>query len=147
MMTMKGKRKDASPPTALPATLTLAEALEVTPNAARVITTAALPWRILHTNKAWSDLTGYRFTDVVGKTCRVLQGPATQETARKALRDAIEMRERVQTRLINYTFDGKPFECVIDCVPLMGGAHYCATITGVLITDGSVPILKGPSNP
>ena len=29
--------------------------------------------RIVHANKAWSDLTGYHLRDVEGKTCKFLQ--------------------------------------------------------------------------
>ena len=44
--------------------LTLAEAIRITPEA-RIVTTATYPYTIVHTNRAWSEMTGYRFTEVV----------------------------------------------------------------------------------
>ena len=47
---------------------TLAEAIGITPEA-RIITTATYPYTIVHTNRAWSEMTGYRFTEVVRADC------------------------------------------------------------------------------
>ena len=47
--------------------ITLADALGLT-DQPRVVTTAAAPYTIVHTNKAWSELTGYKFHEVSGKT-------------------------------------------------------------------------------
>ena len=51
---------------------TLADALGLTEDA-RVVTTAEPPYTIVHTNTAWSKVTGYCFHEVFGKTCAFLQ--------------------------------------------------------------------------
>lgn len=124
-------------------TVSLADAIAVTPEC-RVVTTAAEPWTIIHTSKAWSQLTGYRFLDVVGKSCSMLQGPNTEVSAKDMLHAAIKSRKPVKTQLVNYTKDGQPFRCEIECLPVQGGTHFVATIRGTPIMDGSVRPLKSP---
>ena len=43
----------------------------------RVITEAERPYRIVHANRAWLEVTGFRLNAVVGNTCKILQGPET----------------------------------------------------------------------
>lgn len=117
--------------------LTLAEALAIT-DEARVVTLAKEPYSIVHTNRAWSELTGYRFTEVVGKSCALLQGPATSAASLKQLNESIRAKRRVKTQLVNYTKAGTPILVSIECSPVVGGSHYYATLSGAPITDGSV---------
>jgi PAS domain S-box-containing protein len=119
--------------------LTLGQALALTEDA-RVITTADSPMRIIHTNRAWSNLTGYKFAEVAGATCKVLQGPATQRKTIEMLGKAIEKSQRVKAKIVNYTRDGQPFINEIDCRPVEGGTHFYATIKGEPIVDGSVAV-------
>jgi len=120
----------------------LAEALAITPDA-RCVTTASKPYTIVHTNKAWSELTGWKFTEVVGKSCTVLQGPDTSKEALELLHDAVAANRAVKTQLVNYTKAGKPIMMTIDCAPVTGGSHFCATLTAKPITDGSVAPTAG----
>ena len=48
---------------------TLAEALTITDEPV-VITTGTAPYKIVHTNKAWAELTGYIFTEAVSALLR-----------------------------------------------------------------------------
>lgn len=43
----------------------------------RVVTEPAQPYRILHVNRAWCETTGYAEDQLLGNTCRMLQGPET----------------------------------------------------------------------
>jgi PAS domain S-box-containing protein len=97
---------------------------------ARIITLAAPPYSIVHTNKAWSELTGYKFADVSGKSCGFLQGPQTTDAALEVLRTAIRVGEPVTVKLVNYARDGTPFYNTIECDMVQGGTHYYATIRG-----------------
>lgn len=56
----------------------------------RVITEAAPPYRIVHANQAWCKATGYASAELIGKSCKVLQGP---ETCQKTLK----VRRRPET--------------------------------------------------
>ena len=42
-----------------------------------VVTEADPPWHILDVNERWCELTGFTRDEVLGNTCRMLQGPAT----------------------------------------------------------------------
>ena len=44
--------------------LTLAQALELTTEC-RLVTTASRPFKIVHTNRAWSELTQFKFSEAV----------------------------------------------------------------------------------
>ena len=57
--------------------VSLSEALSLSDDA-RIVTAATPPYTIVHTNTAWSKITGYKFHEVVGKTPAFLQGPATE---------------------------------------------------------------------
>ena len=78
--------------------LALDEALNIT-SAARLVTTGEAPYTIIHTNKAWHDITGWKFTEVAGQTCRLLQGPATGGPALEALHKGLRTRTPVKTEL------------------------------------------------
>jgi PAS domain S-box-containing protein len=82
----------------------------------------------------------------VGKTCKFLQGPGTQQAALKALHTAVREQRKVTISLINYRQDGQPFRNVVECSPVRGGSHFYATLTGTPITDGSVAPIMRPSS-
>ena len=46
------------------------------------MTGAEPPWPILDVNERWCELTGFTRGEVIGNTCRMLQGPATCSQAR-----------------------------------------------------------------
>jgi PAS domain S-box-containing protein len=107
--------------------LTLAEALAITDDA-RVVTTIDPPYSIIHTNKAWHDACGYKFSEVAGGSCSILQGPATEPEGRAIMQRALEARELVKVTVTNYRKDGTPFTNMIECGPVSGGTHFYATI-------------------
>ena len=82
----------------------------------------------------------------MGKTCKFLQGPDTQQAALNALNSAIKAGRFIKTTLINYTRDGQPFQSTIECGPVKGGSHFYATVTGTPIRDGSVAPLRLPAS-
>lgn len=87
--------------------LTLADALGLTDDA-RIVTRSQPPYSIVHTNRAWCEITGYKFTEVVGNTCSFLQGKATVGPALKALHKALEAQKPCHQVLLNYRRDGTP---------------------------------------
>ena len=48
----------------------------------RVITEPVAPYRIVHVNDAWRRTTGYTKEQLIGNTCKVLQGPETCQRTR-----------------------------------------------------------------
>nr|WP_281423485.1 PAS domain-containing protein [Novosphingobium profundi] len=62
-------------------------------------------------NPRFSDLTGYAQDELVGRNCRVLQGPADDQEARGQLRAFLEdeTAANVRTPIVNFRKDGTPF--------------------------------------
>mmetsp|Transcript_10544 Transcript_10544/g.16200 ORF Transcript_10544/g.16200 Transcript_10544/m.16200 type:complete len:333 (-) Transcript_10544:173-1171(-) len=64
---------------------------------------------IVYVSQGFLDLTGYTLDQVLGRNCRFLQGPGTDQSAVDIIRKGI--REGVDTSvcLLNYKADGTPF--------------------------------------
>jgi PAS domain S-box-containing protein len=64
---------------------------------------------LVHVNKAFEALTGFPACEVIGRNCRFMQGPLTDEADVERIRDAVRRRERVEVDLLNHRRDGTPF--------------------------------------
>jgi diguanylate cyclase (GGDEF)-like protein/PAS domain S-box-containing protein len=65
--------------------------------------------RILYVNDAFTRMTGWTPGDLVGRTPRVLQGPATDRETLDRLRDDLREHGSFQGQAVNYRRDGTPF--------------------------------------
>jgi hypothetical protein len=79
----------------------------------RVLTDAKPPYRIVHVNDAWCQVTGYSAKALIGKTCQVLQGPETCKETTKVRSSMLEA----------------------DSGPLPPNAPFCAPRRAVLVTS------------
>jgi PAS domain S-box-containing protein len=64
---------------------------------------------IVFANGAFLDLTGYKREDVMGRNCRLLQGPQTDRRTVDEIRKALAERRAVSVDILNYKADGTPF--------------------------------------
>lgn len=64
---------------------------------------------IIWVNPAFERVTGYSATDMVGRNCRVLQGPRTDRTVVARIHEALQQGHTVADTLLNYRKDGSPF--------------------------------------
>ncbi|KQU98018.1 histidine kinase [Mesorhizobium sp. Root102] len=64
---------------------------------------------IVFANDAFLRLTGYERNEVMGKNCRFLQGPKTDDSAIAKLRAAIDERADISVDILNYRKDGSTF--------------------------------------
>ncbi|MBK1667863.1 hypothetical protein CKO28_07425 [Rhodovibrio sodomensis] len=69
--------------------------------------------KILHANAEMCALCGYPRAQLVGRSPRVLQGPATDRARARAFRAALETHGRASVRLINYRADGEAYPVLI----------------------------------
>lgn len=64
---------------------------------------------IVFCNVAFQELTGYAREEIVGRNCRFLQGPDTDQATVQRVRDAIREGHDVEADLLNYRKDGTTF--------------------------------------
>ncbi|MDX2182671.1 MAG: PAS domain S-box protein, partial [Gemmatimonadaceae bacterium] len=88
--------------------------------------------RVVFVNEAFVRISGYTFAEMVGKRPGpMLQGPATDPTARHALRTAIRQRVPVTTDIVNYHKDGTPYWVEISLVPVPGASPGAGRIIAI----------------
>ncbi len=73
---------------------------------------------IIYVNEAFTKMTGYLPEDVIGKTPKILQGPLTDATQLKQLRNAINNLQPCEIEIINYKKSGDPFWVNLSIVPV-----------------------------
>ena len=73
---------------------------------------------IIHANTGFLSMTGYALNEVVGRSCRFLQGPKTDPSSVSVMRDAIRTGTSCQVRLLNYRKDGSVFNNLLCLRPL-----------------------------
>ena len=86
-----------------------------------VITDTSRASKIIYANKAFKALTGHDPVSVVGKSPRILQGPATDRKVLARLKQALDRGGRFEGRAINYRKDGTPFIMEWRVVPAKVG--------------------------
>lgn len=74
-----------------------------------MITEAGLGYPIIYVNPAFSQLTGYAPTEVIGKTPAILQGPETDPDVLSRLKQDLAEGNLFHGRALNYRKDGSTF--------------------------------------
>lgn len=76
---------------------------------------------LIYVNRRFQGLTGYEPAEVLGRNCRLLQGPDTDPETVAAIRHAVAAGERIDTRILNYRKDGTAFVNGLLLAPIRGG--------------------------
>jgi two-component system cell cycle sensor histidine kinase/response regulator CckA len=87
---------------------------------------------ILSVNGAFERITGYARQEVLGKNCRLLQGPRTDPEAVRTLREAIREGRPIDQEILNYRRDGTPFWNALTVSPIHDEAGRVTHFVGVL---------------
>jgi PAS domain S-box-containing protein len=64
---------------------------------------------IVYCSQGFLDLTGYKLAEVLGRNCRFLQGPGTDQNAVEVIRKGIAEGVDTSVCLLNYKADSTPF--------------------------------------
>ena len=75
---------------------------------------------IIFINPAFAQMTGYAAEEIVGRNCRFLQGPETDQTTLDEVRDAIRQRRDVAVEILNYRKNGSTFWNALFISPVYG---------------------------
>jgi len=73
---------------------------------------------LVYVNEAYQEITGYEFDEVVGRNCRFLQGPESDEDTIAEMAAAIDEKRPVTVELKNYRKDGTEFWNEVTIAPV-----------------------------
>ena len=73
---------------------------------------------LIAVNGAFCAMTGYTEAEVIGRNCRFLRGPDTENGQTEKLRSAVYGQHPALAELINYRKDGSPFRNAVMIAPL-----------------------------
>jgi len=83
---------------------------------------------LVYVNDSFVEMTGYERSEVLGRNCRFLQGPDTEDAPVERLREAIDAAEPVSVVLRNYRKNGAMFWNEVTVAPIRDDAgqvtHY-----------------------
>ncbi|MEJ8278640.1 SpoIIE family protein phosphatase [Pseudonocardia spirodelae] len=82
-------------------------------------------------NPSFERLTGYPLDEVVGRNCRFLQGPNTDRSAVRRVREALNDRRPITEVLLNYRRDGTAFWNQVSISPVHDGDGELVNFVGV----------------
>ncbi|GKV01093.1 hypothetical protein SLEP1_g13681 [Rubroshorea leprosula] len=102
-----------------------------------VVTDPRLPDNpIIFASDSFLELTEYSREEILGRNCRFLQGPETDQTTVRKIREAIDNQTEVTVQLINYTKSGKKFWNLFHLQPMRDQKGEVQYFIGVQL-DGS----------
>ena len=73
---------------------------------------------LVYVNDGFCRLTGYDREEILGRNCRFLQGPDTEEATVDRVRAAIDADQPIAVELLNYRADGEPFWNLLTITPV-----------------------------
>lgn len=73
---------------------------------------------IMYASSGFFSMTGYSSKEVIGRNCRFLQGPETDQNEVEKIRDAVRNGRSYCGRLLNYKKDGTPFWNLLTVTPI-----------------------------
>ena len=88
---------------------------------------------IIFASKGFLDLSGYSLGEVLGRNCRFLQGPGTDQTQVEILRKGILNGVDTSICLLNYKADGTPFYNQIFVAGLRDASRKIINYVGVQV--------------
>ncbi|GMJ00544.1 phototropin 2, NON PHOTOTROPIC HYPOCOTYL 1-LIKE [Hibiscus trionum] len=91
---------------------------------------------IIFASDSFLELTEYTREEILGRNCRFLQGPETDQATVSKIRDAIREQREITVQLINYTKSGKKFWNLFHMQPMRDHKGELQYFIGVQL-DGS----------
>jgi PAS domain S-box-containing protein len=110
----------------------LVAAVEGAPVAYAMVDALQADMPIVYVNEHFVALTGYQARDVIGRNCRILQGPQTDSRDVDRLREAIRRAQPLYVEILNYRKDAQSFWNGVLLRPIRAAngtvTHFVATL-------------------
>jgi PAS domain S-box-containing protein len=87
---------------------------------------------IIYANKAFEQITGYSYNEIIGKNCRFLQNNDHHQAGLEKIRQAVKEEKEVGVILRNYKKNGKLFWNQLNISPVYNKAGELTNFIGVL---------------
>ena len=88
---------------------------------------------IVRVNPAFCEMTGYRAQELIGRNCRVLQGPGTDRANIAEVRAALTEGRTVRRTILTYRKDGTAFWNEMNLSPVRGEDGRLLSYVGIQI--------------
>lgn len=95
---------------------------------------------LIYVNKQFERTTKYSRREIMGKNCRFLQGPLSEASASRALRETLSLGGSCKVLITNYRKDGSSFRNLLSMFPIKYSDEVCYYV-GIQtdLTDPSTP--------
>jgi diguanylate cyclase (GGDEF)-like protein/PAS domain S-box-containing protein len=97
--------------------------------------------RVLAVNPAFTAITGFEASSILGTNCNILQGPETDPATRARIAATLGAGEIFRGRILNYRPDGTPFWNQLTIVPLRNAEGRITHFVGI-IRDASEDVRR-----
>lgn len=95
---------------------------------------------IVYCSDGFCKLSGYKRQDILGRNCRFLQGPGTDQNAVNLIRKGVEEGRDISVCLLNYKADGTPFWNQFFVAALRDSDGNVINFVGVQCEVNSLPV-------
>jgi PAS domain S-box-containing protein len=101
---------------------------------------------LIAVNSAFCSLTGYDEDEILGRNCRFLRGPDTENSQTDKLRSSIHALQPALAELINYRKDGSPFRNAVMIAPMFDDSgkieYFVGSQIEVLPEEESIAVVR-----
>jgi len=97
---------------------------------------------IVYASDGFCRMTGYKKQDVLGRNCRFLQGPGTDQAAVELIRNGLSEGRDISVCLLNYKADGKPFWNQFFLAALKDAEGQIVNYVGVQCEVNNIPVVE-----
>jgi len=109
----------------------LKRGIEASPNGILMADALSPDMPVVYANPAFTEITGYAHSDLIGHNCRFLQGENTAPEAVEAIRHGLRHHTEVNLELINYRKDSVPFWNHLRISPVFDTNGLCTHFIGI----------------
>ena len=97
-----------------------------------VVSDVAIPGApMVYVNKEFCRVTGYERAEVIGRNCRLLQGPETEADAIDVLQSTLAQQEGSHVLITNYKKNGDVMKNLLTMAPVIDGNGFYRYVVGV----------------